>query len=732
MAENVAVTTLEIRGTEKVATTMKELKQQITDYRNELVALGQIEDKTEEQMERQEEVVKKLQKATKLLTDVTNAHKKSAKDDNKEVDIANDSYNALQKRLTELKKAYKDMTSAERESDLGKETLQNISALDTKLKDLDAGMGVYSRNVGNYGQTFEEAMNKARQSSGYMAQGLGTITSAMGLLGVQNESATKTIQLLALAFQAFTNEGVTKAIVKLKDWITAKRAASAASKTSVAETQAMSGAMKAEAAATTTATTATNLFKKALIATGIGAIIVLIGTLIASWDDLTDSVGRSAKEQKKHIEDMEREMERSIVIMEARGATQAEVMAAEIQNMRTLIDEYLELVDIEASKWFGDVEEAVDAVREAQEKLNDKMNESKALIISTIRGTKDFYDARNLSEYERKVKDINNTYESMKNLVMEITWESSAQRNAMLGAVEVWKKLEMEMADEAEAERKRQEAAEAAAAAEAEKEAAINKKRAAEREEWSEEQRALAEEEAYWKEQSEAQVDAILAPIEAQKEADAEAQRLREEREAAMMEEVRLMNEAAMEEMATQEALIEKQRELTEAKKEAALASADATSNLLSSIADAVESFGAENEKSQKAAKGIKVAATTIETISGATSAYMSAQTLPPPYGQIVGAANAAAVLATGIANIAKIKAITPGSSISSLGDTAISANVSAPNIPTNLQSTHNVTSSSEEELLNRMAQPQRVYILQSDIEAAGSVAKAQVAESSF
>jgi hypothetical protein len=42
------------------------------------------------------------------------------------------------------------------------------------------------------------------------------------------------------------------------------------------------------------------------------------------------------------------------------------------------------------------------------------------------------------------------------------------------------------------------------------------------------------------------------------------------------------------------------------------------------------------------------------------------------------------------------------------------------------------VTSATEEELLNRMASPQKVYILQSDIEAAGSVAKAQVTESSF
>ena len=66
MAENVAVTTLEIKGTEKVATTMKELKAQIQGYRDELVALGQVEDKNEAQMQEQVRVTEKLQKAAKM------------------------------------------------------------------------------------------------------------------------------------------------------------------------------------------------------------------------------------------------------------------------------------------------------------------------------------------------------------------------------------------------------------------------------------------------------------------------------------------------------------------------------------------------------------------------------------------------------------------------------------------------------------------------------------------
>ena len=61
-----------------------------------------------------------------------------------------------------------------------------------------------------------------------------------------------------------------------------------------------------------------------------------------------------------------------------------------------------------------------------------------------------------------------------------------------------------------------------------------------------------------------------------------------------------------------------------------------------------------------------------------------------------------------------------------------VSAIVTAPEVETNMGTTRTITSASEEERLNRMASPQKVYILQSDIEAAGRQSKVQVAESSF
>jgi hypothetical protein len=123
--------------------------------------------------------------------------------------------------------------------------------------------------------------------------------------------------------------------------------------------------------------------------------------------------------------------------------------------------------------------------------------------------------------------------------------------------------------------------------------------------------------------------------------------------------------------------------------------------------------------------------------LQGAVTAFASSMQLGPIAGPIVGAVNAAAVIAMGIANINKIKsASTEGTSegggASAAAATTASALVSAPNIDTNLPSVRNVTSASEEDRLNRMASSQKVYILQSDIEAADHQSKVQVAESSF
>jgi hypothetical protein len=158
---------------------------------------------------------------------------------------------------------------------------------------------------------------------------------------------------------------------------------------------------------------------------------------------------------------------------------------------------------------------------------------------------------------------------------------------------------------------------------------------------------------------------------------------------------------------------------------------ARATSGLLSSIADMMESNEKTSEKNEKKIKGLRIASATIDMLQGAVTAFSTAMQLGPVAGPIVGAVNSAAVIAMGIANINKIKSTNPTSGDGVSGSSA-PASVSAPNIETQMPTIRTATSASEEDRLNRMASPQKVYILQSDIEAAGSQSKTQIEESSF
>ena len=162
--------------------------------------------------------------------------------------------------------------------------------------------------------------------------------------------------------------------------------------------------------------------------------------------------------------------------------------------------------------------------------------------------------------------------------------------------------------------------------------------------------------------------------------------------------------------------------------------SAGAISSILTSVADAYESMNGDTEEAAEKMKGIRIAAATIDTIAGAIGAYMQASaTIPPPAGQIIGAIQAAAVTAAGIAQIAQIKNTDiSGGSSSSPSSGSMSAVVPAPTLNTEIPTVRNLTGASEEERLNRMAEDQRVYILSSDIEASQNSRRVRVRESSF
>ena len=161
---------------------------------------------------------------------------------------------------------------------------------------------------------------------------------------------------------------------------------------------------------------------------------------------------------------------------------------------------------------------------------------------------------------------------------------------------------------------------------------------------------------------------------------------------------------------------------------------ATGTADLLDAIAEAYESNGELTEKEEKRVKNLRIAAATINMLQGAVTAFATAQQLGPIAGPIVGAINAAAVVATGIANIAKIKStnVSRDSAPSSSGADTGAASVQAPSLPETVPTTTVVNGAKTETALNNAAKDRKVYLVYSEAEAMGEQVAVTESESSF
>lgn len=137
------------------------------------------------------------------------------------------SYNYLSKQMSDLKKEWKATGDVAERARLG----EQINSINNQLKDMDASVGVFSRNVGNYSAAYEEAFKTV----------IGSLDDVDGLLG---EVAGNVNSLFPLIKQ-----------------------------TTAAATAGLKG------------------IKKAIATTGIGLLIVAVGELAAHFDDVRRAVG---------------------------------------------------------------------------------------------------------------------------------------------------------------------------------------------------------------------------------------------------------------------------------------------------------------------------------------------------------------------------------------------------------------------------------------------------------
>lgn len=178
---------------------------------------------------------------------------------------------------------------------------------------------------------------------------------------------------------------------------------------------------------------------------------------------------------------------------------------------------------------------------------------------------------------------------------------------------------------------------------------------------------------------------------------------------------------------------VEDAKKAAEAKAKLMQAYASGVGDVLGAIADLYDASADDDKRSFENSKRFQLAETWVNTLSGMASAVWATwndKTIPSAIAKAaLAATNAAGVLASGVAATAKIRATQFGGGGS--GGSAIMA-ATAPAVNTSLPQMLQAQTASDVDRLNRAAEPSRVYILQSDIEAAGRAQRVRVAETTF
>ena len=430
MAEiiDVPVLDLDLSGlqaeAEETGKTIKDLKDEIKGFR--------------ESLENAEIGSDDFKSALEQLTNAQNELKQATKSS---IDVVEGSYNALTRQMAEMKAEWKNLNPATEEgkarmAELGKA----INDTNNKLKEMDASLGNYQRNVGNYGSAFEGVTMKIDGTTASFDKQISTtqaaldsfqlIEGAMQTMGIESEKAEKMLRSVEGAMR------FTQGLKAVKEAAGGFKELGIATKAAELQQKLFGASVKSTAAATTTATKATNTFKKTLISTGIGALIVGLGVLIANFDKILALFNKNANEAEKasesfsklktELEDTARSGATELEIMGAKGATAMQLLQEEIKqtgaSLETLKTQSEELKKkLSEAKWwqFGlkkelkkEIEEVEGMIEETTDKQKDLSEEVK------VQQVKDSEEAKkavlkNLEETQKVVDKIREKFKGL-------------------------------------------------------------------------------------------------------------------------------------------------------------------------------------------------------------------------------------------------------------------------------------------------------------------------------
>lgn len=370
MTEVKKVISVQVDGAQSV----KGLKDEIKELRDALV-------NCEEGTQEYDDIVKQLIKSQTKLQQVMSAGKN-------EVEAAEGSYNALSQRMSALKKVWKEVTDEAQRTKIGEE----INSINDQLKDMDASIGVFTRNVGDY----EGAIVGAAQQ---IFSNLGTISPMLDGFG-------NTINALIPITQ-----NACKAAVK-----------------------GLTGV------------------KRAIVATGIGALVVAIGLLIANFDKLVgvaekfipslrkvkDETAALKEENEKLIENNSKlsdEIDFQSRVMEAQGKTTLDVIKYKKRETEAILaNTRAQILETEAkinsmkshSAWYRFWHGENKAIKELEESL-EGLRASEEGYAKAVKG---FDEDIVVEGYKKQAKAAEEAAEKIKDAAEKVKEAYETQLNA--------------------------------------------------------------------------------------------------------------------------------------------------------------------------------------------------------------------------------------------------------------------------------------------------------------
>lgn len=611
-------------------------------------------------------------------------------------------------------------------------------------------------------QDFGDRMSNVSGTISGMSGAVQTVTGALALMGVEMGDDSKLMKTLVAAMS------ITQGVQAIDSGIKAFKAL----KISIqASTMAMSG------------------LKKALISTGIGALVVGVGLLIANFDKLKNLISGTTDESKKFakanaklkesLEDINRQYDYEIAVMEQDGKSKVEIAQkryeaanaayqeaqatydlisakkklndeekAELETARQVVNERWSAVvtamtdvslaerqerkDKEAAE-----KEAAEKRLQAQKAAAQKASEQRKEDLAQIAKIEREAQIGLMDDQQGELAKLEDTYKEQLAL-----YKKRGQDTATL--TEYYEQQQQEIIDKYEQERKDKEAEAAQAEIDARTDrstallAALDKQLQDEQNLYD--QQAIATQNQLAKNYSEENVekakkqmdiayDAMLQrKIELEQELLQSDELLAEDRASVQADLLSLQQQQADRSVAIEKAALDKRKTLYKSYSSAVKSITSSIGSILGSIGDTLEEGASEW-------KAVKIAESIISTIQGGIAAYMGmVESIPGPAGIIAGAVAAAATVASGMVEVNKIRNTqisTSGSGTSSAtGTTALgSVSNSALSVAaTQVTNTRNTNTTSDIDNLPDT----KVYVLESDITNAQHNVRTTVSEATF